>query len=187
MRLGSIKPKPIDVRFLAASHRGLDDEVAGGRFRQDLFFRLNGITLQIPPLRERADEIEPLARRFLEEFAARARRPAPELSPDTVAALQAHPWPGNVRELKNTLERGLLLCAGADLIEPEHLALVAPGAAAAPSLSTDGADGERGRILRALQEAAGNQTRAAELLGISRRTLVNRIIELGIPRPRKGG
>jgi transcriptional regulator with PAS, ATPase and Fis domain len=198
MRLGSVKPRSIDVRFLAASHRSLDVEVAAGRFRQDLFFRLNGITLQIPALRERTDEIEPLARRFLAEASARARRAVPALSDDAVAALRAHPWPGNVRELKNTIERGLLLAEQGDVVDVDHLGLTAATASSASpaSSSTSSAvssglargsdDAERARIVHALHEAAGNQTRAAELLGISRRTLINRIIELGIPRPRKG-
>jgi two-component system, NtrC family, response regulator AtoC len=191
-RLGALKPRSIDVRFLSASHRTLDAEVEAGRFRQDLFFRLNGITLHIPPLRDRVEEMEPLARRFLEEASRRVRRDPPTLSPAALEALRAHRWPGNVRELKNTIERGLLLCAGSAIVEPEHLfetPTEAPRATKATFASAPpphARDAERERILRALQEAAGNQTRAAELLGISRRTLVNRIIELGIPRPRKG-
>jgi two-component system response regulator AtoC len=190
-RLGSVKPRPIDVRFLSASHRSLDAWVQAGHFRQDLFFRLNGITLQIQPLRDRPDELEPLALRFLAAACERAKRRAPTLSPAALAALRAHPWPGNIRELKNTIERGLLLSAAADVIDAEHLSLIAPSTTAGASPGMAGPlgldDGERGHILRALHEAAGNQTRAAELLGISRRTLVNRIIEFDIPRPRKGG
>jgi transcriptional regulator with PAS, ATPase and Fis domain len=192
MRLGSLKPRSIDVRFLAASHKALDAEVAAGRFRQDLFFRLNGITLQIPPLRQRVDEIEGFAARFLADASARRGTRPPALHPDVVAALRGHPWPGNVRELKNVIDRALLLSNGADVIEPEHVVLDAPARTINDSDEADddgpiGGDDERARILRALKEAAGNQTRAAELLGVSRRTLVNRIIAHNIPRPRKGG
>ncbi|MFT3708229.1 MAG: sigma 54-interacting transcriptional regulator [Archangium sp.] len=108
MRVGSTTALPIDVRFLFATNRDLEAEVARGAFRSDLYFRVNGISLVIPPLRERPTEIEPLARQFLQEAAKRETRAAPELTPDALATLAAWPWPGNIRELKNVIDRAIL-------------------------------------------------------------------------------
>ena len=120
-RVGALEERPIDVRFVAATNRDLERAVEEGKFRGDLFFRLNGFTFDIPPLRERVGEILPLARRFLAMAALEAQRAAvPELSPGAVAALQQHPWPGNVRELRNEMNRALILTDD-DLITPEHL------------------------------------------------------------------
>ncbi|HMF41439.1 MAG TPA: sigma 54-interacting transcriptional regulator [Polyangia bacterium] len=119
-RVGSVKTRPIDVRFIAATHRDLEAEIAGGRFRQDLYYRLNGITLLIPPLRERRSEILPLVRSFLAQFAREIDRPAPEISPDAARLLESYPWRGNVREVRNVVERALLLCEGSEIL-PEHL------------------------------------------------------------------
>jgi two-component system, NtrC family, response regulator AtoC len=120
-RVGGLKSRPIDVRFIAATHRDLVAEVARGTFRQDLFFRLNGISLTIPPLRERVDEIEGLAQLFLEQSVARAsRKSTPRLSSESLALLREHDWPGNIRELRNLMERAVVLCMG-DEITPRHL------------------------------------------------------------------
>jgi DNA-binding NtrC family response regulator len=183
LRVGGLKAEPIDVRFVAATHRDLAREVAEGRFRQDFYFRLNGISIAIPPLRERKDEILPLALRFVGEVAARSRRVPPTLDPAVERALLAHPWPGNVRELRNVVERAVVLAPGAT-IGLEHLQLEAPTEGRAAPASADAAD-ERQRILDALDRCAGNQTKAAKLLGYSLRTLVSRLDQYGIPRPRK--
>ena len=186
-RLGALRPRPIDVRFVSASHRSLDDEVDAGRFREDLYFRLNGITLVVPPLRERLDELPALVDKFVREQAEKLGRAPPKVTTAALAALTAHSWPGNVRELKNVVERAVVLAGGADVVDAQHVRLDGKARArkadAPPSPSPSSS--ERDRILDALKQAAGNQTRAAELLGISRRTLINRIIELDIPRPRK--
>ena len=113
MRVGATKPRAVDVRFVAATNRDLEEEIAAKRFREDLYFRLNGITLTIPPLRERTDEIAPLAALFL----ANGRRAAgtsraPALSPAALALLRAYAWPGNIRELRNVIERAVLLSSG---------------------------------------------------------------------------
>jgi two-component system, NtrC family, response regulator AtoC len=200
LRLGAIRPTRIDVRFIAATNRDLPSEVAAKRFRHDLYFRLDGITLAIRPLRERRDRIPALALGFVADAARKLGRPPVQLLPEVFAALDAHDWPGNVRELKAVLERALLLARGGEL-GVRHLAFsprVAPTVAApvpaapvavAPAPAPDDAwnpeqRAERQRILDALTECAGNQTRAAKVLGISRTTLVNKLQLLKISRPR---
>jgi DNA-binding NtrC family response regulator len=177
------------VRFIAATNRHLEDCVAAGTFREDLYFRLAGISLEVPPLRERADEIDALARLFLEEACARARiRPTPTFDEGALRALREHRWPGNLRELRNTMERAALFATDG-VLRAEHLA-AAPSRAAPAKAASTGLQGarqaaEKEEILAALSACAGNQTRAAERLGISRRTLVDRLTAYGITRPRK--
>jgi transcriptional regulator with PAS, ATPase and Fis domain len=171
MRVGALKPRSVDVRFLSATHRDLGAEVRAGRFRQDLYFRLNGITLRVPPLRERPEEISDLAKQFIAAAAKGLGRKAPKLI--AADALLRYAWPGNVRELRNVIDRAVLLAE--DRIEKEHLIFE----------ETPSDDPERERILKALQECGGNQTKAAKVLGISRRTLTNRLNEFQLPRPRK--
>ncbi len=222
-RLGSLQDRTVDVRFIAATNRDLEAEVARGAFRADLYFRLNGATLVLPPLRERADEIRNLAELFVGQFCAAEGRPTLIVSAEALLILEGHSWPGNVRELKNVIERAVLLATGPAIL-PEHLPLERLGRTlpqilpAAPSYGTStpsvafsafnatnptipppaalpsdiaataqlgSPDKERQRIVRALESCAGNQSRAAKLLGISRRTLINRIEALGIARPRK--
>src|SRR5262249_37565759 len=120
-RVGSLKPRPIDVRFVSATNRDLETEVGAGRFRRDLFFRLNGILIVVPPLRERLSEILPLAKGFVSHVCQKMGHVSvPDISPEAVEHLQRYPWPGNVRELRNVMERAVLLCTG-DLITPQHL------------------------------------------------------------------
>jgi two-component system, NtrC family, response regulator AtoC len=203
MRVGSLAPRPIDVRFVAATNRDLEAEAAAGRFRRDLFFRLSGVVISIRPLRERVAEIDVLARGFVLESAHAAKRAsAPVVSEEALAVLRAHDWPGNVRELRNTMERAVLLCNG-DAILPEHLPLdrmrssmraaTATGAppppppppGAAMPLRAELAGIERARMLETLAQCGGNQTQAAKLLGISRGTLIARLAAYDVPRPRK--
>jgi DNA-binding NtrC family response regulator len=179
VRLGATQPTAVNVRFLAATNRDLPAEVARGAFRADLFYRLDGVTLTIPPLRERVGAIVPLAMQFL---AARAGVTTP-IEADAVAALEDHVWPGNVRELKAVIERAAVLAASKP-IGARHLTFrpVATAAATAPAPTGAHAE-ERDRIVRALADCAGNQTRAAAALGMSRTTLVTKIRVYGIPRP----
>jgi len=130
-RVGGLKARPIDVRFLAATNRNLENEVASGRFRRDLYFRLNGMTLHIPPLRARPGEILQLAAIFLQQFSRQQRRRPPEIEEDAQRLLLEHPWPGNIRELRNMMERASLLCAG-EPVRPEHLMLETVAADAEP-------------------------------------------------------
>jgi len=185
-RIGALKPRPVDVRYVAATNRDLAREIEAGSFRRDLFFRLAGMTLTIPPLRERREDILPLARHFAARAAKAIGRSAPVISPQALETLERHPFPGNVRELRNVIERAVAL-AGPSAIEPEHLHLEPSSARIAAAAPVDDLDprrrGERQRIVDALAQCAGNQTRAAELLGISRRTLVNRLGEYGLARP----
>jgi len=187
-RLGALTPRTIDVRFVAATHRDLSQRVADGAFRQDLWFRLNGATVQIPPLRERTSEIATLARAFVERAAVSLGKPEPELSREALSALEAYDFPGNVRELRNAIERAVVMCTGS-VIGVEHLPATVSRTRpdSAPSaLPAELEALERQRIVEALERAGGNQGRAAELLGISRRTLLSRLDAYGLPRPRKG-
>jgi DNA-binding NtrC family response regulator len=212
-RVGASTGKTLDVRFICATNRVLADEVEAGGFRRDLYYRINGVTLAIPPLRERRSEIAGLAR----AFALRARGSVPLVfGVDAIAAIERHTWPGNIRELRNTVERAVLLSSGGS-VRASHLALeptskrrdsnvtiplqrmsasdLEPsepiaGVAARPtleshSLATAVADLERQRILETLNQCGGNQTRAARALGISRNTLLSRLDDYGLPRPRK--
>ena len=188
VRVGSAEPRKTDLRFIAATNRDLRALVGEGVFREDLYFRLNGITIEVPPLRDRREQIGELARVLLSKAAAEAGRPELELSAEAVARLESYEWPGNVRELKNAIDRAVLLSSG-EAIDPmvlpagEHVGDAAAGA----RLRNDLAAFERQRIVEALEKCAGNQTKAAQLLGISRRTLVSRLGEYNLPRPRGGG
>jgi DNA-binding NtrC family response regulator len=198
---GSMKARQVDVRFVAATNLDLEEEVAAKRFREDLFFRLNSVTLAIPPLRERLDELEPLVQRLLANVAAQIGQPPPRLSPAALSLMRAYAWPGNIRELRNDLERAVLLGGGTE-IGPEHLPLekmsrpsgrLPPATERAPTpavvpVATPGPTSMRdiGRqaIVDALARCAGSQVRAAELLGMPRRTFCSKLKEYQIPRPR---
>ncbi|HWO23807.1 MAG TPA: sigma 54-interacting transcriptional regulator [Kofleriaceae bacterium] len=190
-RVGAVTARDLDVRFIAATNRDLESEIERGAFRRDLFYRLAAVTLTVPPLRERPAELIALAEHLLARTAARHGHGAPRLTADARAALAAHTWPGNIRELVNVIERAVIVAGGADEIRREHLpawdrpASAPPAAAAAPAATPAPAeDDERTRIVRALEQCAGSQTAAARLLGISRGTLIARIREYGLPRPR---
>jgi two-component system response regulator AtoC len=204
VRVGGVKPRAVDVRFISSTNRDLEALVEARTFRRDLYFRLNGISVTVPPLRERLVELEGLTRRFVSEFSRSLRRDEPQLSGAALAVLRRHTWSGNVRELRNVVERALLLCEDGE-VRPEHLSLggatvppAEPPVPLEPELVDDDDDPpsgstlseelramERKRILEALDKCAGNQTRAAEMLGITRRALIQRLETYGVPRPRK--
>ena len=172
-RVGESGYRRIDARVVAATHRDLAAEVSAGRFRSDLFYRLSVMIVRIPPLRERLSDL-PL---LVEHFARKLGRAPDEIPPHVVASFAARAWPGNVRELRNEVERALVLPDGG---------LPPPASVPAPSVTGQGDDPRRARVLDALARRAGNQTLAAQDLGISRRTLLNWLDELAVPRPRKG-
>ncbi|HEX8560585.1 MAG TPA: sigma-54 dependent transcriptional regulator [Pyrinomonadaceae bacterium] len=185
-RVGSTRDREADVRVVAATNRNLAEDVTSGRFRADLFYRLNVISLHVPPLRHRREDIPALVEHFLALFRERFGRPALDLTPEARARLAAHDWPGNVRELRNTLERAAALAdAGADAIEADRVLPPAaangdaarPGAADPVPLTLDQL--ERQHILRVLEESQGNRERAAAVLGISARTLYRKLREYG--------
>jgi DNA-binding NtrC family response regulator len=172
--VGSDKPIEVDARLLAATNRDLAEAVASGRFRDDLYYRINVVELIVPPLRERSDDLLPLASQFAGEFAGGPVR----LSPQATQCLLTYSWPGNVRELRNAIQRACLLCRG-DVILPEHLPpkIAAQANATGESAAQPGrlSQVERATILATLKECGGNRTHAAKKLGISRRTLIYKL------------
>jgi DNA-binding NtrC family response regulator len=190
-RVGGRQVIKVNFRLIAATNRNLDEEVAAGRFREDLYYRLNVVRLTVPALRERREDILPLFRMFLARFAAEQGQPAARLTPEIEALVLNYAWPGNVRELRNLAERLSIFASGRDLIRDDIPANIlqpsaAPGAAAAGS---DGARSElpgnlldleqleRLTIEKALNQFNGNRSAAAEALGISRRTLQRKLKE----------
>jgi two-component system, NtrC family, response regulator AtoC len=190
-RVGSTRDRASDVRVIAATNRNLAEDVSAGRFRADLFYRLNVISLHVPPLRKRREDIPALVEHFLALYRERFNRPALDLSEGARARLETYDWPGNVRELRNCLERAAALAAD-DLIEADQV-LPAPARADEganaddASTSLEGSSStnapvtleqlERRHILRVLEEAGGNRERAAAILGISSRTLYRKLRE----------
>jgi transcriptional regulator with PAS, ATPase and Fis domain len=176
-RLGGTRPIQVNVRLIAATNQGLRRAVAEGRFREDLYYRINVFDITIPPLRERGEDILLLAQHFLQEF-ARANGRHAQLTPGAQEALLAYHWPGNVRELRNVLERGSIVCEGPS-IEAEHLSLADREDGPSPR-STDLAALEKEAIAQAMREVAGNKLRAAQKLGISRTQLYSRLRKYGL-------
>ncbi|NTX37622.1 sigma-54 dependent transcriptional regulator [Myxococcus sp. CA033] len=206
-RLGGTQTVKVDVRFVAATHQPLEDLVKAGRFREDLFYRLNVVPLWLPALRERPEDIEPLARHFLDVHARTNGKPPFTLTADGLAVIQAQPWPGNVRQLQNFLERLVVLSDGqtltgedvsrelarqpglsAPVLTPSQGTTALPatssaqpaGAESGRTLESQRKDTERQAMVDALKRAGDNRTLAARLLGISRRTLYNKLEEHGL-------
>lgn len=181
-RLGGTEPVSVDVRVVAATNRDLAAEAAAGRFRQDLYYRLDVITIAMPPLRARANDIPMLLEHFL-----RQRSRVTQIAPDAMAALQAYSWPGNIRELANVIERAFVLSEGED-ITCEYLPVRIATPAATPITPHDNeapaaitiSEQERRMIIEALERVRGNKTAAAALLGITRRKLYSRMHLLGL-------
>ncbi|NDY42866.1 sigma-54-dependent Fis family transcriptional regulator [Dissulfurirhabdus thermomarina] len=190
-RVGGEEDIPVDVRVIATTNRDLQPAVEEGTFRLDLFYRLNAFHLRIPPLRERPEDVPPLARHFLARFSARYNKPRiRDFAPEALRLLQAYAWPGNIRELKNVVER-LVVLKDTESIQPEHLPReilgeAAPGAASPPGafvLPPDGIrleDLERDLLEQALRRTGGNRAQAARLLGIGYDSLRYRLKKFGI-------
>jgi len=182
-RLGGSGPIRVDVRVIAATNVPLRKAVAEGRFREDLFFRLNVLTVEMPPLRERAEDIDALVSLFIARYAREAGRPLHGLSPEAAHLVRSYPWPGNVRELIATIRRAVVMADG-PLIQPEDLALPLPGHDSQAGRGVLGAakrEMEAGMIRRALAAHRHNITRTAEHLGVSRVTLYRMLERYGIP------
>ena len=176
----------VDTRVITATNRNLEDEIKAGRFREDLFYRLNVVQIVVPPLRERREDIPLLANFFVSHYMAKNRRQIKGLTPRALDLLMRHDWPGNVRELENTIERAVILARG-DMIGAESLPeaiQAAAGTAGATPIGLDPGrslkDMEREMIFRTLNETGGNRTHAAKILGISRRTLQLKLKDYGI-------
>jgi two-component system, NtrC family, response regulator AtoC len=200
-RLGTVNPLRVDARIVSATNRDLAASVASGSFRADLLYRLNGIALTIPPLRDRRSEIAPLSRHFVRVACERQGRAPMDIAPDAIVALEQHAWFGNVRELRNTMERAVVLSPG-PVLDKSGLIFDAPRGGAADqrvpadqvhSASSSEAHDLRQKmgalekeiVLEALAKSGGNQTRAAKLLGVGRRTLIDKLDVHEIPGPRK--
>jgi DNA-binding NtrC family response regulator len=176
----------VDVHVIAATNRNLFDDVTAGRFRQDLYYRLNIVEIVLPPLRDHPEDIPYLSAAFVKEFATRFKKPLMGISPGAERVLQNSPWPGNVRELRNTLERACMLSESHLLSERELLS--AMGGAARSSLSQPPAPAPRPPspeltreiVQDALQRAGGNKSATARALGVSRRAFYRRLEALGI-------
>jgi two-component system response regulator HydG len=180
-RLGDEQPTSVDVRVVAATNSDLDTDVAEGRFRQDLFYRLNVMRIEVPALRDRVEDVPPLARHFVQQISARHGRPTPRLHPRVMDELMAYSWPGNVRELRNVLERALILSPHEEIAEIDLPASTRvlndpppPGSAASGgelNLRTALAAHEREVLIQALRSSGGMRREAARLLGIDQRNL----------------
>jgi DNA-binding NtrC family response regulator len=178
-RVGSSKPRKVDVRLITATNANLGAEVSAGKFREDLLFRLNTIELQLPPLRERREDIAPLAMHFLRLHSDRYRKPLKGFDSAAMQQLLEHPWPGNIRELGHAVERAVLLAHG-DTVRPGDLALRPPSSGAARLEDLPLEDVERLLIKKALDRYGGNVSQAAKALGLSRSALYRRIAAYGL-------
>jgi DNA-binding NtrC family response regulator len=177
-RVGSNKTLTADVRLIAATNKNLEEMVKAGTFREDLFFRLRVFEIVLPPLRQRANDVLLLARRFLREFSDENNKHVNDFTPDALQALMNHPWPGNVRELRTAIERAVILarsdCVNLRDLPADIRAALNPGASQRPDAPPAGvtvAEAEKDLIVRALKENRGNRTKAAQQIGMSRRTL----------------
>jgi transcriptional regulator with PAS, ATPase and Fis domain len=190
-RVGGVQELRTDVRVIAATNSNLEERVSEGRFRADLFFRLNVIRIAVPPLREHLEDVPTIAANFIARYNQEMKRQVKGIAPAAMEVLKAYHWPGNVRELRNAIERAFILHAGADEIRPEHLSpelrKAGPGPKRqdkiVPPVSEDGLvldDVERKLIAEAMERASGNQSKAARLLGVSRDTLRYRLKKHGM-------
>ena len=183
--VGGTKTIPVDVRIITATHKDLETEVKEGRFREDLYYRLNVVPITIPPLRNRRDDIPLLVGHFLRIYSQKNNRTVKDVEPRVMDALVRYPWPGNVRELENIVERMVIMGQG-DMIHFQDLPpnLKAPheaGKEPADLIGHSLKDIEKEVIIKTLEQTGGNRTQAALILGVTRKTLQNKIKEYEIP------
>jgi two-component system response regulator AtoC len=184
-RVGGVADIQVDVRVIAATNRDLEAEVAAGRFREDLYYRLRVLPVELPPLRERDGDVPLLVQSYVERYATEFRRPVPEIDPAALEALSRQRWRGNIRELRNVVERAVLLSSGGRLTADDFLVLDRPRAKADATLTlpADGVrleDVERSLVEQALARTGGNQSASARLLGISRDQMRYRVEKFGL-------
>jgi len=200
-RLGGRQEQSVDVRVIAATNQNPIDAVRAGKLREDLFYRLNVFAIELPPLRERREDVPLLIQTFLGEFNTRNSKSVRAVDQETLQILEQYPWPGNIRELRNVIERAVLLCPGDEIClehlpedrsreprdqgAPDTTRPVAARVRPHPADLSRAQEDDRQRILDALAACAGNQSRAAKMLGIPRRTFVARLDRYEIPRPKK--
>jgi len=170
----------VDCRVVAATHVDLRQAAADGRFREDLFYRLNVIEIRIPPLRERTDDIPLLAQHFVERFSHELNKDISGLSDGALKVIMDHAWPGNVRELENAVERAMVTCRNHELTEADFAFLVRPGVRQTVTFNLQ--DMEKATIIAAIERAGGNIKETASMLGIDRSTLYEKIKKYEIPR-----
>ena len=181
-RVGGTVPIKVDIRLLAATNADLESLVKSGEFREDLFYRLNVVQIELPPLRDRREDIPLLARHFLKEFSRKNRKEIDSISPEAMRILQSYRWPGNIRELKNAIESMVVLAKG-PILEKDDLPAALRKSEAAPSSSSTPLNLKtmgKELVKKALVQAGNNKTEAARMLGISRRTLYRKLKEYGI-------
>jgi transcriptional regulator with GAF, ATPase, and Fis domain len=190
-RVGGTKDFKVDVRVIAATNRDLKAMVKDGRFREDLYYRLRVLPVELPPLRERSGDLQRLARIFLDQYRAEFRKNLIGISAEALARLERHSWPGNIRELKNALERAVLLADGPDLVPEDFAGLSGPadngGDFSLPQEGLSFEKLERDLVAMALERSAFNKTRAARLLGMDRDWLRHRAAKYGLDRPSRPG
>ncbi|TMH33250.1 MAG: PEP-CTERM-box response regulator transcription factor [Betaproteobacteria bacterium] len=179
-RIGGREEISVDVRIVCATHQNLKDQIANARFREDLYYRLAEITVEIPPLRARAGDAALLAHAFAKRFAAEQRRGAITLLPDAINAIESHGWPGNVRELENVIKRAVIMAEGST-VNAEDVGLALPtGEPSAVNLRQVRDEAEKNAVLRVLGKVNGNLSKAADLLGVSRPTLYDLMHRFGL-------
>ena len=174
IKIGDTKPTRVNVRIIAATNRNLPEEIAAGRFREDLFYRINTIHLEIPPLRERGDDILLFVETFLHRFASKYQRPEMRMHEQTIEKLRSYHWPGNIRELQHAIEKAVILCEG-NVIRPKDILVKQTWKPQTTSTVPNLEEVERQAIETAILQNNGNLTAAAEQLGISRQTLYNKL------------
>jgi transcriptional regulator with PAS, ATPase and Fis domain len=184
-RVGGLSDVRVDVRVIAATNRDLEEEVKAGRFREDLFYRLQVMPITLPPLRDRHGDVSLLAAFFIDRFNGEFRKKVRGLSSAAIKMLEHYAWPGNVRELRNAIERAMLLADG-DRLEASDLTTltrtVSPMQFKLPAEGVNIEDVERQLLVQALERSKGNQTQAAQLLGINRDQVRYRIEKFGLPK-----
>ncbi len=179
-RIGGRNEIPVDVRIVCATHQSLKDQITQGRFREDLYYRLAEIVIDVPPLRDRHGDAALLAHNFVRKFAAEQRRPSMTLLPDAIEAIDAHPWPGNVRELENVIKRAVIMTDGASIGAGDIGLGAANADGDALNLRQVREVAEKNALLRVLGRVNGNLSKAAEMLGVSRPTLYDLMHRFGL-------